>query len=283
MTIREMKSLMAGELRGLYNGTEIPGLIDFLMNWATGLDRLQLALDFDKHLSTNELIQLRKGLEALKHFEPVQYITGKAWFYNLEMEVAKGVLIPRPETEELVQWIIEDRLDRSGLKILDIGTGSGCIAVTLSRLMNNPEIIATDISEFALTIAERNAGAQKVPVTFILQDLLDPSTWPAQEKFDIIVSNPPYVRQSEKARMDKNVLDHEPAVALFVDDDDPLVFYRAIGEMAKIHLDWKGALYVEINEAFGKETLDMFHQMGFAEVFLRKDLRGKDRLIKALL
>ena len=281
MKITEMRKLMADELRELYPEREISHLWEQLSDWATGLDRIKLALEPDRELTRREFEKLQLGLEALKRFEPVQYITGKAWFYGYELQVSKDVLIPRPETEELVHWILEEHKDRMGLKVLDIGTGSGCIAIALGKKLDHPSITATDVSQAALEIAGKNINLHGLSVHQLAVDILDRSLWTESGRYDIIVSNPPYVRISEKKDMLPNVLNYEPAHALFVDDDDPLVFYRAIGEFARNNLSDHGCLYLEINENLGKDTLQLMRGIGFLVAEVKRDMQGKERMLKA--
>ena len=281
MKITEMRKLMADELRELYPEREISHLWEQLSDWATGLDRIKLALEPDRELTRREFEKLQLGLEALKRFEPVQYITGKAWFYGYELQVSKDVLIPRPETEELVHWILEEHKDRMGLKVLDIGTGSGCIAIALGKKLDHPSITATDVSQAALDIAGKNINLHGLSIHLLTADILDRSLWTESGRYDIIVSNPPYVRISEKKDMLPNVLNYEPALALFVDDDDPLVFYRAIGEFARNNLSDHGCLYLEINENLGKDTLQLMRGIGFLVAEVKRDMQGKERMLKA--
>jgi release factor glutamine methyltransferase len=206
---------------------------------------------------------------------------GKTSFYGLEFEVNENVLIPRQETEELVDWIIKDVTvlrNSPGLKILDIGTGSGCIAISLARNIPNAQVFAIDVSEKALATAQKNAQINTVNVTFINQNILE--TEDLQQQFDIIVSNPPYVRNLEKEEIKKNVLDNEPHLALFVEDNDALIFYKKIVELAQKNLVPNGQLYFEINQYLGKEMVELLKKMNFATIELRKDIYGNDRMIK---
>ena len=223
-----------------------------------------------------------KQLKELKKEIPIQYLLGKTHFYGLEFEVNENVLIPRPETEELVEWIINENLkaDRTKkIKILDIGTGSGCIAISLAKNIPNAEVYAIDVSKKAIETAKRNALYNKVEVNFILQNILE--TEVLKCNFDIIVSNPPYVRNLEKEEIKKNVLDYEPHLALFVEDNDALIFYRKIAELAKKNLLENGQLYFEINQYLGKETKDLLENMDFKNIELRKDIYDNDRMISS--
>jgi len=221
-------------------------------------------------------------LEQLKKEIPIQYLLGSTSFYGLNFEVNSDVLIPRPETEELVDWIIKDCLifrNDVTLKIVDIGTGSGCIAISLAKNLPNAQVFAIDVSGKALATAKKNAELNNVEVTFIQKNILETASLDFQ--FDIIVSNPPYVRNLEKVEINKNVLDNEPHLALFVDDNDALVFYRKIAELAQKSLSKNGQLYFEINQYLGKETVALLENLGFENLELRKDIYGNDRMIFA--
>ncbi|MEO8796210.1 MAG: peptide chain release factor N(5)-glutamine methyltransferase, partial [Daejeonella sp.] len=223
-------------------------------------------------------------LDELKTGKPLQYILGETEFYDLPFKVNPSVLIPRPETEELVDWIIKDLLSRKQTKpeILDIGTGSGCIPIALKKNIPEAKVSAIDISGAALETAIKNSVLNKVEVKFHLHDILNTeSGFFNDSEFDIVVSNPPYVTLSEKNLMHQNVLEHEPHLALFVDDNDPLIFYKAITKFASAHLKKDGVLYLEINENLGGETVSLLKGFGFKNVELRKDLPGKDRMIRA--
>ncbi|MEG2513888.1 MAG: peptide chain release factor N(5)-glutamine methyltransferase, partial [Bacteroidaceae bacterium] len=218
-------------------------------------------------------------LVRLQKHEPIQYIIGSTIFYGLKLKVDRNVLIPRPETAELVEMIIEENAERT-LKIVDIGTGSGCIALSLSAHLPLAEVSAWDISEGALQLAKQNAETLSLKVHFEQRDALNLPV--IKEKYDVIVSNPPYVRESEKAEMETNVLDWEPALALFVSDEDPLLFYRKIAEFGKQSLLPNGTIYFEINQTFGQQTKEMMEQLGYTQVEIIKDMFGKDRIAKAV-
>ncbi len=226
--------------------------------------------------------------------EPVQYVVGFAWFYGLKFKVNNSVLIPRPETEELVEWVLETtktfQKTQKNVKILDIGTGSGCIPVTLKVKNPDLEVSAVDISESALITASRNAYRHGAEVDFKRIDILDTSAWADLGNFDIIVSNPPYIPQAEKALMEGNVLDFEPHLALFVDNDDALIFYEKIADFALKHLESEQspqlierALFLECNEYNAQDVVKMLELKGFRHVRLRQDMSGKDRMVKAIL
>jgi release factor glutamine methyltransferase len=224
--------------------------------------------------------------ERLLNGEPIQYITGFAWFYGLKFKVNPNVLIPRPETEELVEWVLQTVGKRKGMSVLDIGTGSGCIPVTLKLKNPNLEVSAVDISEGALITASRNAYRQNADVIFQRLDILNEDNWANLGKFNIIVSNPPYIPTAEKALMERNVLAFEPELALFVEDDNALIFYEKIAEFAKKHLFTEGGadyLFFECNQYNALDVVEMLQKMGFSEVELRKDMSGNDRMIRANL
>jgi release factor glutamine methyltransferase len=246
-------------------------------------DSLQInRIDFSTYsLNKEEMDLLNQSLERLKKNEPLQYITGKAYFYGLEFEVSPAVLIPRPETEELVDWLIENHKNKNNLKILDIGTGSGCIAISLAKNLPNAEVSAIDISAEALNIARNNAILNHVKVDFINADILTLQI--LDQNYDVIVSNPPYVRELEKEQMQQNVLSNEPHIALFVANGNPLVFYDKIAELAKNHLTENGVLYFEINQYLGAETVDLLKTKGFNNIKVKKDIYDVDRMVKCLL
>ena len=244
--------------------------------YLTGLDRTAILID--QHVQTGPQFneQVRKVILRLKAEEPVQYIVGKAHFMGHDFKVNKLTLIPRPETEELVDAIIQESKKTTPKTILDIGTGSGCIAITLS-LKSSAKVYALDISPEALQVARKNAITLNADVSFFEGNIL---TQPLNREYDLIVSNPPYVREMEKRLMKKNVVDCEPDLALFVPDSDPLVFYKVIGRQAMAHLSAGGQLFLEINEAFGPDLVKMLSSLGFSKVKLWKDMQLKDRFIR---
>jgi release factor glutamine methyltransferase len=252
------------------------------MEYVCGLQPYQLLMGKGKELSGTEKRSIRQMALRLKQGEPVQYILGETSFCGLMFSVNSKVLIPRPETEELVARIVGDHTGKK-VRILDVGTGSGCIAVALAHALPGSDVTAVDVSAGALQVAAVNARRNKVAVSFIRTDVL--SLQQAEQditgRFDLIVSNPPYVRESEKAGMEKNVLLYEPPQALFVADNDPLLFYRAIARLSEKKLKEGGYLYFEINSQLGKETTDALKKEGYENVELIRDLSGKDRIIKA--
>ena len=232
-------------------------------------------------LTTEQEVRLNDVINRLQQGEPLQYIEGKTPFYGMDFMVRTGVLIPRPETAELVEWIVQDHATQNA-RILDLGTGSGCIAISLSKQMPQAVVEACDISHEALAVAKENNLTNGTSVAFFHHDMLDHTT-PLPHAYNILVSNPPYIKQSEAADMERNVTEWEPHTALFVPDDDALRFYRAIAEIGMTDaLLPDGHIYVEINQALGKETVELFDSYGYKEVTLRKDIYGNDRMVKAV-
>ena len=280
MKITEYKVNFTKSLLLIYDEMEAESFFYLLLESKHQLRRIDLALDVDKEFSKEEISIWDSILEKLINQIPIQYIIGKTHFYGLEFMVNENVLIPRPETEELVDWIVKlnTKLSKNkNLKILDIGTGSGCIAISLAKNITNSEVFAVDVSEKALVIAEKNAILNQVQVTLLPKNILETTT--LNQKFDIIVSNPPYVRNLEKAEIKPNVLDNEPHLALFVSDNDPLIFYKKIAELATANLNPNGQLFFEINQYLGKETHDLLKSIGLKNIELRKDIYGNDRMI----
>ncbi len=286
MKLRELKELFQKELTGLYDVEEIDSFFYILIAYYLGLKRITLALKPDISCSEEDLEIILKGLESLKNEIPVQYIIGETEFFGLPFEVNSNVLIPRPETEELVDWIIKTLKiisSKDNLHILDIGTGSGCIAVSLAKNLNHAHVYALDVSEEALKVAKRNATLNDVSIEFTQVDILKPETWNTvfkNLKFDVIVSNPPYVRALEKAQMKSNVVNNEPHVALFVENNDPLIFYKAITKHAVDNLAAKGYLFFEINEYLGNQMIQLLKSYNFDGIELKQDIFKKDRMIK---
>ncbi|MFV8375293.1 peptide chain release factor N(5)-glutamine methyltransferase [Flavobacterium sp. LB1P71] len=282
MKIKEYRTQFIEALTPIYDAGEAESFFYLILEEKHQLKRIDLALHPDLAFSEEEIVVWNFILEPLKKEIPIQYLLGKTSFYGLEFEVNENVLIPRPETEELVDWIIKDKAtphNNQGLKILDIGTGSGCIAISLAKNIPNAQVFAIDVSQKALTTAQKNAQINGVNVTFINQNILE--TGDLHQQFDIVVSNPPYVRNLEKEEIKKNVLDNEPHLALFVEDNDALIFYKKIAELAQKNLVPNGQLYFEINQYLGKEMVELLEKMNFAAIELRKDIYGNDRMMKA--
>jgi len=280
MKIKEYKIDFIKSLLPFYDEIEAESFFYLILENKHHLRRIDLALDADKEFLEFEISIWNVILEKLKAQIPIQYILGTTHFYGMDFSVDENVLIPRPETEELVDWIVKlnSKLSKKkNLKILDIGTGSGCVAISLAKNIPNSEVFALDISEKALAVAEKNASLNNVSVTFLLKNILE--TTRLDQKFDIIVSNPPYVRNLEKAEIKPNVLDNEPHLALFVSDNDPLIFYKKIAELAVANLNPNGQLFFEINQYLGKETQDLLVSLEFKNTELRKDIYSNDRMI----
>jgi release factor glutamine methyltransferase len=280
MKIKEYRNQFIQALTSMYGEGEAESFFYLILEEKQQLKRIDLALHPDLVFSEEEIVVWNSILEQLKLEIPIQYLLGKTSFYGLDFEVNENVLIPRPETEELVDWIVSNVLKNGrskSIKILDIGTGSGCIAISLAKNLPNAEVFAIDVSEKALATAKKNAERNEVEVTFISQNILE--TLDLNQEFDIIVSNPPYVRNLEKEEIKKNVLDNEPHLALFVEDNDALIFYRKIAELAQKNLSNSGQLYFEINQYLGKEMISLLEELNFKNVELRKDIYGNDRMI----
>jgi release factor glutamine methyltransferase len=282
MNIKQYRNEFVKKLSPIYDEGEAESFFYLILEAKNQLKRIDLALNPDLVFSEKEFEVWNAILEQLKREIPVQYLLGKTSFYGLEFEVNENVLIPRPETEELVDWILENqksKFDSQKVKILDIGTGSGCIAISLAKNLPNAEVFAIDVSEKALATAKNNTSLSKVEVNFINQNILE--TEDLKQEFDIIVSNPPYVRNLEKEEIKRNVLDNEPHLALFVEDDDALIFYKKIAELAQKNLCSGGQLYFEINQYLGKEMISLLEKLNFKNIELRKDIYGNDRMVKA--
>ncbi|MFP4845784.1 peptide chain release factor N(5)-glutamine methyltransferase [Winogradskyella sp. PE311] len=298
MLLKEIQNIFHKELDVNYGEDEVNSLFFICVEYYLDLPRFQLALQPEFTINKSETDTFFKVLEDLHQQKPIQYIIGETEFYGLTFKVNKNVLIPRPETEELVDLIIKSQTERgrsdiesSAMKILDIGSGSGCIAISLAKHLPNAEVYALDISKDALKIVEQNAKLNNVDIHVIEADILidvNFSTWEdisLRHKgflFDIIVSNPPYVRHLEKKEIKPNVLDNEPHLALFVEDNNPLQFYKAITEFAVNNLKKHGELYFEINQYLGEETKSLLTKPFFEGVELLKDLNGNDRMLRGI-
>ena len=265
-------------LTGCYSSGEVSALTRIIAVELLGISQIAFYLKDDITLTTEQQTQLDNAIERLKKQEPIQYILGYCDFCGLRFKVTPATLIPRPETSELVEWIASEAIGKES--ILDIGTGSGCIAVSLANKIPQSDVTAWDISPDALAVAAENSKANGQAVTFEQVDIL--AYQPTGEQFDIIVSNPPYIKENEKEAMHANVLDWEPHTALFVPDSDPLLFYRTIAEKGLTLLKPGGTLYFEINRAHGKETIDMLLSLGYTDIELRKDFADNDRMIRAV-
>lgn len=277
-TRREIFNRLYQAAQPLYGDAEARQIAEMLIIAKGKISRNDLIIDPHKELIIEELDNI---IEELKSWRPVQYIIGYADFYDMELEVSEGVLIPRPETEELVEWIASE--SRPEATILDVGTGSGCIAIALNRAIKESRVCAIDISSKALDIARRNGNKYAPEVQFMEGDALGEFDKLFDTKFDVVVSNPPYIPESDMELMRANVTKYEPETALFVPDNDPLLFYRAITQTSKRLLKKEGKLYFEIYESLAKEMIAMLEIEGYSDIILREDFRGKPRMICATL
>ena len=277
MILEDYRAQFHRQLEIVYPLEEVKAISSLAFQFVLKKNRVEISLSRKQELSPDQISTLDSVLVRLLQAEPIAYIIGTTEFYGLEFQVKRATLIPRPETEELVSWILEETLQNS--IILDIGTGSGCIAIALAKNLPNANVEAMDVSLTALETAKINAQDNDTIVRFYQQNILETSSLP--KKYDIIVSNPPYVRELEKKEIEDNVLNHEPHSALFVTDDDPLIFYRKITELALFYLNPGGRLFFEINEYLGEETLNLVISLGFSNATLKKDVFGKDRMIQA--
>ena len=282
MLLREIKNIYHSELDAIYKQEEVDSFFYLVIEHYLKLERFVLALTPKIVVSKIDEQPLFEALGQLKLEKPIQYILGATQFMDLDFKVNENVLIPRPETEELVRWIIDDfeKIENKEINILDIGTGSGCMAISMAKYLKNAKVDALDISEKALEVAKENAFLNKVEVGFIQADIFKLEY--LEEKYDIIVSNPPYVRMLEKEQMMSNVIENEPELALYVEDKNPLVFYRKICEFAKSNLKKEGCLYFEINQYLGKETKALLEN-NFSDLELHKDMFGNDGMLKGKL
>lgn len=294
MKLKDLKQKFHEHLDAIYGKEEVQTFFFMLTEYYNTIKRIDLALNTDLTIEDDFFLKYESALEALKNHQPIQYIIGQTEFYGLPFYVNENTLIPRPETEELVELILSNTTAKSHpelvegnnqFNILDIGTGTGCIVISLAKQLPNTSVSAIDVSAKALEIANKNAELNQVNINFIENDILKicDSELDSETKFDIIVSNPPYVRQLEKQQMQNNVLNHEPHLALFVEDENPLIFYRAITQFATKNLKPNGELYFEINEYLGKEMIALLEEFGFKNIHLKQDIFGKDRMICGVL
>ena len=292
MIVKQYRNYFNETLKTIYPITEIDSFFFLLLEEYLGFRRVDIVLKSDFKITQETLNLLQSATKQLEQEVPLQYVIGKTEFYGLPFVVNKHVLIPRPETEELVACVVSESsrfktfntstkqtTDKKQLKILDIGTGSGCIPISLKKQLPFAKISAIDISKEALTVAKKNAVLNNVDIHFILQDIL--KTVALDQHYDIIISNPPYVRELEKKELKNNVLKNEPHVALFVENDNPLIFYAKIAELAKKYLNKNGLLFFEINQYLGTETIDLVNKKGLKNIQLKKDMFGNDRIVVA--
>jgi release factor glutamine methyltransferase len=278
-TVKQLAANLNEELGRIYPEREADAMAFRILEHVLHLSRSDIYLKPETNVPKSRLQNIENIVEALKKFEPLQYILGETSFYGLDFKVDTSVLIPRPETEELVDWILKENEDIPQ-KVIDLGTGSGCIAISLAKFRSRWKVMAADISEEALRLASENAALNRVHVEFLKESILDFTKAVMNQKFQLIVSNPPYVTVEQKSEMQPNVLDYEPHVALFAPGKDPLIFYRKIAQLATTNLENGGKVYVEINESQAELSSGIFREMGF-QTELRKDIHDKFRMLKA--
>ncbi|WP_297805162.1 peptide chain release factor N(5)-glutamine methyltransferase [uncultured Polaribacter sp.] len=286
MTLKNFRTYFTDTLKEIYPKTEIDTFFFLLIEEKLNLQRVDSVMHPDFLIIDAILSELKVILKRLLKEEPIQYIIGNTEFYGLPFKVNKNTLIPRPETEELVEWVLKEVTELQirkieKISILDIGTGTGCIPISLAKNLSNSSISAIDVSGDALKVAQQNATLNNVEISFLEMDILETKELPQQ--YNLIVSNPPYIRELEKVEISNNVLENEPHLALFVKDNNPLIFYSKIADLARIHLKKGGLLFFEINQYLGKETVEMLKQKDFNTITLKKDLFGNDRMVKAIL
>ncbi len=288
MQVVSLKKKFYAELKELYDESEIKSLTKNALMYSLEISATDILVKTKVKLNGSQIHKAEEVLHRLKAFEPFQYITGETEFLGLKFKVNKNVLIPRPETEELVEWILNEIKDlklkaEDNFKILDIGTGSGCIAIALKKNLASAEITAIDISKDALKVARDNAIINNVKINFQQKDILKSIPGESKDSFDLIVSNPPYISQHEKSQMHRNVTDHEPHIALFVEGKNPLLFYEHISELASGRLlKPHGRLYFEMNESLSREIFELPEMQKFADVIIKTDLSGKQRMIRII-
>ena len=284
MTTGEVYIDFIRELKTVYEEREAETISDWVFENVTGMKRWERRANQNKEIKNSEHQQLQKYLTELLQHKPVQYVLNEAWFYKMKFFVNEDVLIPRPETEELVEWIVNEfeagNANSSKTRnILDIGSGSGCISICLKKELPGANLFAIDISEKALAVAQKNARDLNAPVDFLQIDILDENKWNTLFQYDIIVCNPPYIPLKEKDSLGRNVIDFEPAVALFVDDDNPFIFYQKIAKFSKNHLRANGRIYFEVHELQAEDIKGILENEGFTAT-IKKDIYGKDRMVR---
>ncbi len=280
MTNKQHYRIFLLQLQAIYNLNEATIITDWVLESLAGIKRFDVVKDPEKLPPDSISQKLKVALEELLLHKPVQYVTGEAWFYNMKLKVDKSVLIPRPETEELVKLVLDTVKDEKSLapSIIDIGTGSGCIAIAIKKNLSAANVAAIDVSESALAIAKDNSAVQRTAIQFLKVDFLEESQWASLPKYDVIVSNPPYIPMDEKEKLDKNVTAFEPHQALFVPDQSPLLFYVKIAAFASAHLNPNGKIFMEVHENFAKEAAALFTK-NFSEANIKKDIFGKERMV----
>jgi len=289
MTLNEARTVLTKELKNVYESDELKNIIELVIEHITNMTRAEQLKNKVPYLTCTQLENLDIITERLKKNEPVQYVLGEAWFAGMKFKVNKNVLIPRPETEELVDWIVKESQESNpesfrdkSQNIIDVGTGSGCIPITIKKKLPEANVSAIDVCSEALFTATENSIELNADVDFLLFDFLDEEKWKELGQYDIIVSNPPYVKQSEINTMHERVKEFEPHLALFVPNNDALLFYKKLSAFSIDHLKPGGSLFLEINESLGEQVVILFRSVGFSNIELRKDMQGKDRMIKAI-
>jgi|SRR5690554_502843 len=280
MSVSSIIQLYRQDLSPLYPKGEVESFIALAFEDVLEYSRVDLIMKADEEIPFQYMERFFGILESLRKYQPIQYILGRTVFYGLPIQVNSHVLIPRPETEELVHWILKDTW-KEGITVLDLGTGSGCIALALKDHLKKAVVQGADVSIEALNVAKQNAVANSLAVDFFQFDIISQESLGFM-KYDLMVSNPPYVRMSEKEWMEKNVLNHEPHPAIFVDEEEPLIFYRKIVDLAEGHLKKHGKLFFEINEAYGPHVVQLLEDRGYKDVILKKDYNGKDRMVSGV-
>ena len=290
MTLNEARTVLTKELTTTYDTDELKNIIDLVLEHITNMSRSEQVKSKLSYLTCTQLETIDAITERLKNNEPVQYVLGEAWFAGMKFKVNKNVLIPRPETEELVDWVIKesqklnpDSYRDKSQNILDVGTGSGCIPITLKKKLPTANISAIDVCSEALFIATENAIEHNTEINFVLLDFLDEEKWKELGQFDIIISNPPYVKHSEAQTMHDRVINFEPRLALFVPGEDALLFYKKLSDFSLKHLKPGGRLFVEINEVLGDDVVYLFQSAGFINTELKKDMQMRNRMVMASL
>ena len=287
MTTEQCYNDFLNQLTSIYEKREAANITDWVFENITGFKKLERSINRNVELGKGVMQKLQIYLAELLQYRPVQYVLNEAWFYKMKFYVNENVLIPRPETEELVEWIVEDvrslkyDVRYREFKVLEIGTGSGCIAVSIKKELENIDITAIDISEEALKVANKNADALHTKINFLQINFLNENLWDSLQFYDAIVSNPPYIPENKKEKLAKNVTEFEPAIALFVENNNPFIFYEKIAKFARSHLEPNGKIFVEIHEEYSKEVQKIFSARNF-KTQIRKDIYGKERMLQAI-
>ncbi len=288
MTIEQAHNDFLNNLKSIYENREATNVTDWIFENVTGLKRLERNANKNIAMKFSQEKKLKKYLEELILHKPVQYVLNEAWFYKIKFFVNEHVLIPRPETEELVDWIVDnvrctmyDVRCKESLHLLDIGTGSGCMAISLKKNLEDVSVFAIDVSDDALLVAKKNANDLNTQINFFKINFLEEKQWDSLSMFDVIVSNPPYIPETEKEKLAKNVTDFEPGISLFVPDNDPFIFYKKTSAFAQSHLKPGGKIYVEVHEDYANEVQKIFTEHNF-KTEIKRDIYGKERMVKAM-